>query len=114
MRSVIASSQAPSAENCRVYRASSPSTQSTMMLSCNKTAPVNIVQKVPRLNAYADNKPIAKEIIVTWFGVILRRTAAQVNSLENLRNTNTEKKPSFARLAIFKRNRAMFKLLISS
>ena len=77
-------------------------------------APANIDQKVPRLNSYAESKPIAKDISVTWFGVILRRTAAQVNSFENLRKTKTEKKPSLARFAIFKRSRAIFKLLISS
>ena len=85
-----------------------------MILNCNRIAPAKIVQKVPRLNSYAESKPTAKEIKVTWFGVIFKRTAAQVKSFENLRRTKTENIPSLARLAIFKRSRAMFNPLISS
>ena len=53
-----------------------------------------------------DNNPMRKEVIVTWLGDNFSFIAAQVNSYENLRRKKTEKNPSFALLANFKRRRA--------
>ena len=51
---------------------------------------------------------MAKDAIVTWFGVAPILTAAQVKSFETRRRKNTEKKPSLARLAILSRSMGIF------
>jgi 23S rRNA-/tRNA-specific pseudouridylate synthase len=76
--------------NRRVARATSPSTQSMIRLSCSSTAPRSSHQKVPPANAHADAIPTTKEITVMVLGVSPRESASRVRGFEALRTTKVE------------------------